>query len=180
MGYSARPICVDDLEQIMIWRQDPDITKWMNTDPKLTLEGQKQWLSETQQNQNCRFWVIEVDGSPAGILDYFDLDKDAGVVHWGYYVGAREHRSMALALSLELSLYEHCFDNLGLEIVKNEVFAENVGVIRLHELCGNRIVEVEKDAVEKSDGFHDVVHMEITRETWKALQLPNYEKLDLI
>lgn len=179
MKYHARPIRIDDLELIMAWRQDPAITKWMNTDPVLTLEGQKQWLSRIESDSTCKFWLIEVDDNPVGILDIFDLDKDAGIVHWGYYVGERDYRSMSLALSLELSLYEYCFDTLHLDSVKNEVFAENIGVIKLHEICGNRIVKVEEDAVEKGDGLHSIVHMEITRDIWENAQLPGFSKLDL-
>ena len=44
MGINLRTIRDDDLEMIMNWRMRPDITKYMNTNPKLTLEGQRKWL----------------------------------------------------------------------------------------------------------------------------------------
>ena len=37
----CRKIQEKDLEKLMQWRMRPDITKYMNTDPKLTIEGQK-------------------------------------------------------------------------------------------------------------------------------------------
>lgn len=41
MSVTLRKVTEGDLEQIMRWRMDPEITRYMNTDPKLTLEGQK-------------------------------------------------------------------------------------------------------------------------------------------
>lgn len=35
----CRLIKPDDLEMIMDWRMRPEITRYMNTDPKLTIEG---------------------------------------------------------------------------------------------------------------------------------------------
>ena len=45
MGVTLRAIQESDLENIMRWRMAEDITKYMNTNPKLTLEGQKKWLA---------------------------------------------------------------------------------------------------------------------------------------
>ena len=45
---TLRAITKKDLEKIMHWRMDPDITRYMNTDPKLTLEGQKKWFSSIE------------------------------------------------------------------------------------------------------------------------------------
>ena len=44
MSVTLRKVTEGDLEQIMRWRMDPEITRYMNTDPKLTLEGQKKCL----------------------------------------------------------------------------------------------------------------------------------------
>ena len=41
MSVTLRKIRESDLETIMNWRMDPEITRYMNTDPRLTLEGQK-------------------------------------------------------------------------------------------------------------------------------------------
>ena len=44
MSVALRKINEEDLEQIMRWRMDPEITRYMNTDPKLTLEGRRNGL----------------------------------------------------------------------------------------------------------------------------------------
>ena len=177
--YSARAIKDEDLELIMGWRMDPGITKWMNTDPALTLQDQKKWLERIQLDDLSQYWMICVDGQPAGVLSLFDIDKSSLSAEWGYYIGAAKLRSMNLAISIELSLYDYCFNNLGLKTVLNKVLADNEGVIKLHQICGNKITAVNKEAVIKNNIAHDQVCMEIGKADWESLSLPLYEKVEL-
>ena len=48
----ARKIKEEDLEMIMNWRMSPEVTKYMTTDPKLTLDGQKKWLRKINENRD--------------------------------------------------------------------------------------------------------------------------------
>ncbi len=41
MGLVLRKISENDLEMIMKWRMMPEVTKYMYTDPQLTIDGQK-------------------------------------------------------------------------------------------------------------------------------------------
>lgn len=177
--FSARKIKEKDLELIMNWRTDPEITKWMNTDPTLTLEGQREWLEDIKASKSSRYWMICVDGQPAGVLSLFDIDTTNGVAEWGYYIGAKDLRSMGLAISIELSLYDYCFNKLGLHIVTNKVLAENEGVIKLHQICGNRITSENKDAIVKNGVAHDQICMEIRDEDWTNMSVPSFEKMEL-
>lgn len=179
MAFSVREIVEGDLPLIMRWRMDPDITKWMNTDPTLTLEGQREWLSRIRSDETVQYWMIEVDGSPAGVLNLADIDLKKGEARWGYYIGNSQLRSMQLAVSVELSLYNYCFEELGLRRVTNDPLAENVGVIKLHELCGCHVVEIRKKAVIKKGIAHDQVYMEIGIGDWNLVKSRKFDKIEL-
>lgn len=176
---TLRNIEEQDLEKIMNWRMRPDITKWMNTDPVLTLDGQKKWYEKIQISKDSRHWMIVIDGVDSGIISFTDLDEINKTVSWGYYIAENEKRSLKNAISLELSLYKYLFEVLGLESVRNEVLSINAGVIRLHKMCKNVIVEEQKGIVEKNGIKYDVTVMEITRDIWqKWEEKPDYEKVD--
>jgi RimJ/RimL family protein N-acetyltransferase len=179
MAFSARGICEDDLDLIARWRMDPDITRWMNTDPVLTHDGQVEWLNRISADECGEYWMLEVDGEPAGLLQLFDIDLELGVAEWGYFIGERKLRSMAFAIAIEMSLYSHCFEDLGLNRVINGVHADNIGTIKLHELCGNRVVGVRKHAGEKNGIPYDIVDMEIDRPSWNAISSRAYERIEL-
>ena len=57
----ARKIKEEDLEMIMNWRMSPEVTKYMTTDPKLTLDGQKKWLRKINENRDEFYYILEVD-----------------------------------------------------------------------------------------------------------------------
>ena len=144
MGVTLREIRETDLENIMRWRTDPDITRYMNTNPELTLEGQKKWLASIRQNTDVLYWLIQIEGQPAGVINLTGLDNPEGNLGWAYYVGEKRLRSMGTALSLEMSMYDHALAELKRKAVYSDVFTLNKGVIQLHRLCGCEIVEEKK------------------------------------
>ena len=168
----------NDLEMIMNWRMSEKITRYMKTNPKLTIEGQRKWLASIEKNEKVRYWIIEVDSIPAGVINLEDIDKNNGNTSWGYYIAEEKMRSLLLAVSLEMSLYDYCFDVLGLKEVHNEVFKLNVGVWRLHVACGCKILKEVPNEIEKEGVQYDVVHVSIEREAWFRLRrAQNYEKI---
>ena len=178
MSFTVRPVKETDLENIMRWRMDPEITKYMNTNPKLTLEGQKKWFASISANPAVRYWIIEVDGEGAGVINLTGLDREDGVTGWAYYVGEKRLRSMKLALALEMSLYDYLFDVLGRKSLVGDIFTLNKGVIQLHLLCGSKIVEEKKDHVQKEGISYDVTFMEMTAEHWNEIRhTKKYEKI---
>lgn len=170
MGASLRKIKEDDLEMIMNWRMDPDITRYMNTNPKLTLEGQKKWLSALQNDDKVQYWVIESDGIPVGLINLADIDWERKESSWAYYIGEKKYRTLKLAISLEMSLYDYVFDVLNLKELHSEVLSLNEGVVKLHIACGSHIVKEVQAEVEKEGVWYDVTHLCITKEEWDSIR----------
>ena len=77
----CRKIKEEDLQMIMEWRMRDDITKYMNSDPILTLDDQRKWLKKINDNQNEWHWLLEVDGVPAGVVSLTGFDGN--LVHTG-------------------------------------------------------------------------------------------------
>ncbi|MBQ8605627.1 MAG: GNAT family N-acetyltransferase [Clostridia bacterium] len=175
---TLRTIEEGDLEQIMHWRMDPDITRYMNTNPKLTLEGQTKWLAGVRNNPDVRYWMILVDGQKAGVINLTGLTNPEGNLGWAYYVGEKKLRSIKTALALEMSLYDYIFDELGKEALYGDIFTLNQGVIKLHLLCGSEIVEEKKKHVYKEGVYYDVTFMRMTRQRWEEIRhTKKYEKI---
>jgi UDP-4-amino-4,6-dideoxy-N-acetyl-beta-L-altrosamine N-acetyltransferase len=170
MSVTLREIREDDLENIMRWRMAEDITRYMNTNPKLTLEGQVRWLASIRQNPDVQYWMIEVDGEPAGVINLTGLTKPDGNLGWAYYVGEKRLRSIQTALALEMSMYDYALIELGKTAVYSDVFTLNAGVIQLHKLCGCEVVEEKKRAVLKEGVYYDVTYMRMSAEQWRQIR----------
>ena len=178
MSVTLRKIRESDLETIMGWRMDPEITRYMNTDPRLTLEGQKKWYASVRENPDVRYWMILVDGQEAGVNNLTGLCREDGVLGWAYYVGEKKLRSLKTALTLEMSLYDYIFDTLRKEALISDVFTLNKGVVQLHLLCGCEVLEEKKAHICKNGVFYDVTFMRMTRERWQQARTgKKYERI---
>ncbi len=178
MSITLRAIEESDLENIMDWRMDEEITKYMNTNPRLTLEGQKKWLASIRSNEDVCYWLIEVNGEAAGVINLTGLTNPEGDLGWAYYMGVKKLRSIQTALALEMSMYDYVFDCLKKRAVYGDVFTLNQGVIVLHKLCGCEIVEEKKNHVYKEGVYYDVTFMRMTAERWQSIRSSKkYEKI---
>lgn len=178
MSITLRPIEENDLNNIMRWRMDEDITRYMNTNPKLTPEGQKKWLSTIRTNTDVEYWMIEIQGQAAGVINVTGINNPEGSVGWAYYVGEKKLRSIKTALALEMNLYDYVFDVLHKNALYGDIFTLNQGVIQLHLLCGSEIVEEKKNHVCKEGVFYDVTFMRMTAERWNRIKAAKkYEKI---
>lgn len=176
-----RPILEEELEMIMNWRMSPEITKFMYSDPKLTLEMQKQWYENLKSDESCIYFMIESDGESIGVLNICDIDRKNQKCSWGYYIAVKEKRSLLLALALEWNLYNFVFDVLELNKLEGEIFAFNKAVIRMHQMCGSVIEGTRKAHIYKNGEYYDVVEMGICKEDWEKIKdRYEYEKIDFI
>lgn len=178
MAVTLRKVEETDLENIMRWRMDPEITRYMNTNPKLTLEGQKKWYTAINANPDVKYWIIVVDGVDAGVINLTGLTREDGELGWAYYIGEKKCRGIMTALSLEMSMYDYIFGKLGKKALYSDVFTLNQGVIKLHLLCGCEIVEEKKAHIEKEGVLYDVTFMRMTDTMWAQIgPTKKYEKI---
>ena len=151
----CRLIKPDDLEMIMDWRMRPEITRYMNTDPKLTIEGQKKWLQKIQQSETEWSWILEVEGVPAGVVSLGNYDGNK--VYTGVYIAVKEKRSLKLTLYLQWNLYRYAFEYLHVNKVCEEIFSENKAVNRMMDMCGSKREGVLRSHICKNGQYYDMV-----------------------
>lgn len=165
-----RPMTEEDLAQVMQWRMQPDITKYMNTDPNLNLEEQYRWFYKKKKNTDNYLFIIEVDDLPVGVFTILDLDRVNSRCSSGLYIAVKEKRSLELAMRIEWNIYDFIFEHLKLNKTYAEIFSENKGVIRLKQMCGSEIEGVLKQHIYKNEVFHDITVMGINHEKWRKIK----------
>lgn len=163
----CRKMIEEDLQTVMEWRMSPEITKFMYTDPKLTLEDQKKWFYRITKESDKYLGIIEVDGVPVGPMVISEIDYINKTCAPVFYIANKEKRSLELALRLEWSLFDFIFSKMNVNKFSSEVFSFNKGVIRLHQLCGCTVEKTLKNHIEKNGQLYDVTFLGITADEWK-------------
>lgn len=171
MTASLRLITTDDLERVMYWRMLPDITRYMYTDPVLTLDSQREWFARVDHSERDIVWIIELaDGTPVGVLSLSDIDHVNSRCVWAYYIAEEAGQGKGLAKPLECSIADFVLETLGLQKLWCEVFATNDRVVALHERFGSKVEGTLREHIRKGDDVFDVVRMGLLRDDWFALR----------
>ncbi|MCM3683415.1 UDP-4-amino-4,6-dideoxy-N-acetyl-beta-L-altrosamine N-acetyltransferase [Mesobacillus subterraneus] len=172
MGAILRQVRESDLEMIMNWRMSPEVTKYMYTDPKLTIEDQQNWFKKINlNNDNEKYWIIELEnGIPVGLMSVNNIDYRNQQASWAYYIASLEARGKGLGRILECNMYDYIFDTLGLNKLWCEVFEFNEKVIQIHEKFGSKIEGRLVDHIYKNGEFFNVIRMGIRRNEWEQLK----------
>ena len=178
-AYSCRRLSIDDLETVMRWRMSPHVTRFMNTDPVLTLDGQKQWYDRLLAIGILYHWIIMVGTESCGMLYLIDVDNTHKRCSWGYYIAEKRFRSFRLAVSLEMSIYDYAFLTLGLNKVVCESFCLNIVAVKLHELCGCKTEGILRQHICKNGQYFDICVQSMLVDEWKnARESIDYQRID--
>lgn len=89
---SLRPIKETDLELIMEWRMKPEVTDYLYTDPKLTMDTQKKWYNGIMTDDTTRYWIIEFNEIRIGIVWLLNIDFRNQKVEFGWFNGELSYR----------------------------------------------------------------------------------------
>jgi hypothetical protein len=167
MKIRFRKIQSIDLENIMLWRMLPEVTLYMYTDPRLTLEDQKRWYKIIKSDQTKKYWIINVDNEDVGLVSIYNIDIVNRRCDWGYYLASEAIRGKGIARAVELNLHHYVFEILNMNKLCCEVFAWNDFVIGIHRKYGSSIEGKRRLHICKNGEFHDIVEMAILREDWE-------------
>lgn len=162
-----RDITDDDLELLFRWRNEPEVDRWMYSQPP-TLDQHRAWFAAFRADADRRGWIISLDGRPCGSLTLTGLTSAQRRARWDWYIGDAEARGRgagraAQALGLDLAFGEH-----GLQRVWSEVLADNEVALRAQAAAGFRREGYLRRHAYKHGKFRDVALLAILGDEWEA------------
>ncbi|MCD2441785.1 GNAT family N-acetyltransferase [Agromyces sp. SYSU K20354] len=135
----------DDLDQVLVWRNDPDVVRWLL---RTTVDPEKfraAWLDSIDDPaQHTAVAVLDGVVVGTGSLDVrdgigqFDGDVWRGAEGLLGYLIDPAHAGRGHATTIARALLEIAFTDLGLRRVVAECFADNVASWRVMEKLGMR------------------------------------------
>ena len=167
---SFKRIALDKLEKIMLWRMSPEVSAYMYTDPKLTLDDQIRWFEKITNDPKVSYWLIVVVGIDIGVLNLYDIDLHNKRCFWSYYIGEPWARGKGIARHLECNIYDYVFFKIGMNKLCCEVLEVNERVIQIHKKFGSEIEGIFKEHIFKNGRFLNVVRMAILKEKWTKIR----------
>jgi UDP-4-amino-4,6-dideoxy-N-acetyl-beta-L-altrosamine N-acetyltransferase len=161
-----RNITLADQPLLMRWRMLPEVTKFMYTDPVITLPDQERWFAHLLTDKTKRAWIIEVDGVDIGFFNFYAIDAVNRSCGWGYYIEEDGYQGKGIGKAVECAAYDYAFGVLGMNKAWAEVFDWNWKVVEIHQRMGCKIEARYPQHIFKSGRFYDVTRVCMLKEWW--------------
>lgn len=128
-----RPLCGDDLDWVLQWRNAPSVRRFMLTRHEIQPEEHRRWF-ERLQGDATACWMVaeEADGRPVAVTGFSRMTL--GTADWGFY--ARPGAPPGTGTRLGQASLAWAFGPLGLRQLRGEVLADNVASLRLFRRLG--------------------------------------------
>ena len=161
-----RPANVSDSDRLFDWRNREDVRSYMYTDQPIARETHDRWFAGALQASDRRYWVIEYDAEPVGLVNLVDISTKDQKAAWAYYLAEPSTRGKGIGACVEYLMIEKVFGEFALEKLWCEVLVSNEAVWKLHEGFGFVREAHFRRHVVKSDGPHDVYGLGLLKSDW--------------
>ena len=161
-----RPLRPDDKGRLLAWRNSPEVAAYMYTDHQISAAEHDRWFAGIEGDQRRAYWVIEMDGAPVGLANFYDIDPRHRRGAWAYYLAEPSVRGRGIGGYVEYLMIEKAFGELGLQKLWCEVLESNRGVWRMHQRFGFQQEARFRRHVLKNGEFVDVLGLGLLAEEW--------------
>jgi len=174
---ALRPVTPADSERLHVWRNQPDVARWMYTDHLISAEEHARWFAAAMADPSRLYWIIELDGEPVGLANLADISLANRKCAWAYYLASPSVRGKGVGAYVEFWMIEHVFKDLGLDKLCCEVLVENEAVWKIHESFGFRREAHYRHHVWKAGVPHDAYGLALLAEDWARARAESADRL---
>lgn len=153
----------DDIEQVLAWRNHPEIRRHMLTRHEISLEEHRQWFARASVDPSRRLLIVEGEWGPLGYVHFAGVAPGA-TADWGFYTAPGAQRGSGRKIG-RVAL-GHAFGELGLHKVCGQALALNEASIGLHLRLGFQREGVLREQQCLEGVYHDLVCFGLLSREW--------------
>lgn len=139
-----------DIPNKVKWINDAENNTYLHYDLPLEIEKTEVWFEKNKDRQDRYDAVIEVDGTPVGLIGLLGIDNKNKKAEYYVCLGEKDVKGKGIALNASKLLLEYAFDKLCLNKVYLYTEHENISAQRLFERLG-----FEKEGLLREDLIHN-------------------------
>lgn len=148
-----------DLEQVLTWRNHPEVRRYMYTQHEISLEEHARWFAHASKNPAIHLLVFEIDNIPHGFIKIHKNKEMGNVAEWGFYVNPNSAKGTGRALGK--AALQYAFKTVGLHKLCGQALAFNDQSIRFHLTLGFQREGILRQHHFDGHMYHDVVNFGI-------------------
>lgn len=159
-----------DLQQVLAWRNAPDVRRFMYTQHEISLAEHMHWFEQASQDNKRHLLIFEQGGRAQGFINLHEM-AEGGIADWGFY--AAPDAPTGTGRQLGASALAYAFAQLGLHKVCGQVLAFNERSIQFHLRLGFQQEGILREQHFDGERYHAVVCFGLLAAEWRAHQRGN-------
>ncbi len=158
-----RPLREGDCNQVLVWRNHPEIRRYMFTQHEISPEEHVRWFSKMLQDSERNLFIFEIDTTPVGFINIHKI-ASGGIAEWGFYVAPDAPKGTGR--SLGKAVLKYAFETEALHKLCAKALAFNDRSIRFHLNLGFHREGVLRHQHFDGQQYHDVVCFGLLASEW--------------
>lgn len=160
---ALRPMDETDLEQVLTWRNHPEIRRFMYTQHEITLEEHTRWFESAAIDPDRYLLMFEINTTPVGFINIHRV-ASGGIADWGFYAAPDAPKGTGSALGKAALRY--AFEEAELHKLCGQALAFNERSIHFHLNLGFQREGTLRHQHFDGQQYHDVVCLGLLASEW--------------
>lgn len=167
---NLRPVAPADLERLVAWSQDPEVSQFLDGDYPVSLEDASEWLHKVLGDRHNKRWAILTKGGRLiGDVELDHITWRSGDAELRICIGEKNFWNQGFGTDAVQTLLRQAFSEMRLNRIYLRVFADNVRAIRCYTKSGFR-KEGRLERLDQSGTPREIFLMRILRTEYERTQ----------
>lgn len=158
-----REITKNDTNNIVKWRNNPNVMKNFIFRDKFTPEMHNHWLdTKVASGEVIQYIIIDKEtDTEIGSVYFRDIDKKSSSAEYGIFIGEDNYRGKGLGTETASLFINYGFESLKLHRIFLRVIAENKAAFHAYKAAGFKQEGYMRDMVKLDGEYKDIIFMSI-------------------
>ncbi len=165
---SLRPICIEDTDNIIRWRNSEQVKKNLFSQADITSEIHKEYYKNCVETGKCKQFIIEtLEGNlDIGTVFIKNIDENHRKAEFGIFIGEACARGKGYGTAATKQMLNIAFEEYKLNRIYLQVLESNESGIKAYLNAGFIKEGLLVEEFRRGEEFHNVVVMGITQGEW--------------
>lgn len=134
-----------DIELVRSWRNQSDVSNFMEYKNQISAEEQKLWFKSINNKYNYYF-IIEFENKKVGLINVKNYDPKLGFGEGGIFISDKDYINSFAAVFATLCLMNFMFIKLNIcEISRIRILKNNERAIHYNKLLGYKLIQGQEE-----------------------------------
>jgi RimJ/RimL family protein N-acetyltransferase len=169
-----RAIEREDISRFVRWMNDPEVICYTTTNTPFSTAMEEKWFERQLDRSINLGQILAIETQVGeewihiGSTDLFNIEPIDHAAEFGIMIGDKDFWNKGLGREATRLMLKHGFEDLNLNRIYLQVFAENLRGIKAYLAAGFVKEGILRQAMYKNGKYNDIVLMSVLHIDWKG------------